>query len=113
VSEDASRDRPLCQRCGVNQSTSIDVLEIAEQLWQKNHRAAIEGSRISEGGMLTVYSQIGYGSNRKTRHLMPSGHKAFLVNNSRDVDLLLMHNGTFAAEYVPPKLLPHRADTNP
>jgi ribosomal protein L32E len=44
--------------------------------------------------------KIGYGSNKKTRHLMPSGHKAFLVNNVADVDLLLMHNTTFAAEYV-------------
>jgi ribosomal protein L32E len=33
--------------------------------------------------------------------MMPSGHKAFLVNNTRDVELLLMHNKTFAAEYVP------------
>ncbi len=44
--------------------------------------------------------QIGFGSNKKTRHMMPSGHKAFLVNNTRDVDLLLMHNRTFAAEFV-------------
>jgi Ribosomal protein L32 len=44
--------------------------------------------------------QIGYGSNKKTRHMMPSGHKAFLVNNVREVDLLLMHNRTYAAEYV-------------
>ncbi|KAK4189545.1 putative cytosolic 60S ribosomal protein Rpl32 [Podospora australis] len=41
---------------------------------------------------------IGYGSNKKTRHMMPSGHKAFLVSNVRDVELLLMHNKTFAAE---------------
>lgn len=41
---------------------------------------------------------IGYGSNKKTRHMMPSGHKAFLVHNINDVDLLLMHNKTFAAE---------------
>lgn len=41
---------------------------------------------------------IGYGSNRKTRHMMPSGHKAFLVNSTSDVDLLLMHNKTYAAE---------------
>lgn len=33
---------------------------------------------------------------------MPSGHKAFVVNNTRDVDLLLMHNQTFAAEYALP-----------
>ncbi len=48
----------------------------------------------------SVDYQIGYGSNRKTRHLMPSGHKAFVVHNPNDVDLLLMHNKTFAAEYV-------------
>ncbi|POS83304.1 hypothetical protein EPUL_003332 [Erysiphe pulchra] len=41
---------------------------------------------------------IGYGSNKKTRHMMPSGHKAFLVQNTQDVELLLMHNKTFAAE---------------
>lgn len=45
-----------------------------------------------------VMPSIGFGSNKKTRHMMPSGHKAFLVNNTRDVDLLLMHNKTFAAE---------------
>lgn len=43
---------------------------------------------------------IGFGSNKKTRHMMPSGHKAFLVHNTKDVELLLMHNRTFAAEYV-------------
>lgn len=32
--------------------------------------------------------------------MMPSGHKAFLVQNPRDVELLLMHNRTYAAEYV-------------
>jgi ribosomal protein L32E len=31
---------------------------------------------------------------------MPSGHKAFLVHNIHDVDVLLMHNRTYAAEYV-------------
>ncbi|KAH7350097.1 60S ribosomal protein L32 [Plectosphaerella cucumerina] len=41
---------------------------------------------------------IGYGSNKKTKYMMPSGHKAFLVNNVNDVELLLMHNRTFAAE---------------
>ncbi len=29
---------------------------------------------------------------------MPSGHKAFLVNNLNELDLLLMHNKTYAAE---------------
>jgi ribosomal protein L32E len=42
--------------------------------------------------------KIGYGSNKKTRHLLPSGLKKFLVNNVREVDLLLMHNKSYAAE---------------
>lgn len=43
--------------------------------------------------------------------MMPSGHKAFLVNNTSDVDLLLMHNKTYAAEYVKP-LVEDRSDLN-
>lgn len=54
--------------------------------------------RILRNVGLTFSAQIGFGSNKKTRHMMPSGHKAFLVSNVRDVDLLLMHNKTFAAE---------------
>ena len=47
---------------------------------------------------LFPFVQIGFGSNKKTRHMMPSGHRAFLVHNPQDVDLLLMHNRTYAAE---------------
>lgn len=32
--------------------------------------------------------------------MMPSGHKSFLVNNVKDVELLMMHNRSYAAEYV-------------
>jgi large subunit ribosomal protein L32e len=32
--------------------------------------------------------------------MMPSGHKAFIVNNLTDLELLLMHNRTHAAEYA-------------
>lgn len=34
----------------------------------------------------------------QTRHLLPNGLKKFLVSNVREVDLLLMHNKSFAAE---------------
>jgi hypothetical protein len=37
-------------------------------------------------------------SSVQTRHLLPNGLKKFLVNNVRELDLLLMHNKTFAAE---------------
>ncbi|KAI8808092.1 50S ribosomal protein L32 [Cladochytrium replicatum] len=42
--------------------------------------------------------KIGYGSNAKTRHLLPNGFKKFLVSNVKELDLLLMHNRVFAAE---------------
>ncbi|KAF7320284.1 60S ribosomal protein [Mycena kentingensis (nom. inval.)] len=46
----------------------------------------------------TPMPKIGYGSNAKTRHMLPNGLKKFVVSNVREVDLLLMHNKTFAAE---------------
>ncbi|EJD55282.1 ribosomal protein L32e [Auricularia subglabra TFB-10046 SS5] len=42
--------------------------------------------------------KIGYGSNRKTRHLLPNGLKKLVVSNVRELDLLLMHNKSYAAE---------------
>lgn len=41
--------------------------------------------------------KIGYGSNKKTRHLIPSGHKEVLVHNLADLELLLMHSNQYAA----------------
>jgi hypothetical protein len=42
--------------------------------------------------------KIGYGNNKKTRHLMPSGFYKFVVHNAKEVDMLLMHNRTYAAQ---------------
>ncbi|KAJ3193741.1 60S ribosomal protein L32, partial [Entophlyctis luteolus] len=42
--------------------------------------------------------KIGYGSNKKTKHMLPNGFKKFIVNNVGDLDLLLMHNRSYAAE---------------
>merc|ERR1712142_833726 len=41
---------------------------------------------------------IGYGSNAKTRHMMPDGFRKFVVHNVKDVDLLMMMKGSYAAE---------------
>merc|ERR1711860_361036 len=41
---------------------------------------------------------IGYGSSKKTRHLLPDGFKKFLVHNIKELEVLLMQNRTFAAE---------------
>eukprot|EP01102_Stenamoeba_stenopodia_P003018 TRINITY_DN1294_c0_g1_i1.p2 TRINITY_DN1294_c0_g1~~TRINITY_DN1294_c0_g1_i1.p2 ORF type:complete len:134 (-),score=32.56 TRINITY_DN1294_c0_g1_i1:59-460(-) len=42
--------------------------------------------------------KIGYGSNKKTKNLRPDGFLTFLVNNVKDINLLLMHNRKYAAE---------------
>lgn len=41
---------------------------------------------------------IGYGSNSKTRFLLPSGFKKFTIRNVNELEMLMMHNQTFAAE---------------
>lgn len=41
---------------------------------------------------------IGQASNRKTRHLLPSGFKKLLIRNEKDIELLLMNNRTYAGE---------------
>jgi large subunit ribosomal protein L32e len=42
--------------------------------------------------------KIGYGSNYKTRHLLPSYKKKFVVHNVQELDLLLMNNDKYTAE---------------
>jgi hypothetical protein len=45
--------------------------------------------------------KIGYGSNSKTRFLMPDGFYKFRVSNVKEVELLLMHNKKYAAGKFP------------
>lgn len=35
---------------------------------------------------------IGYGSDKKTRHYLPNGFKKFVVHNVSELELLMMHN---------------------
>ncbi|RWW46036.1 hypothetical protein BHE74_00048086 [Ensete ventricosum] len=41
---------------------------------------------------------IGYGSDKKTRHYLPNGFKKFVVHNVSELELLMMHNRTYCAE---------------
>ena len=43
-------------------------------------------------------AQAGYGTNAKTRHLLPSGFYKFVVNNVAELEMLLMQNRKYAAE---------------
>ncbi|GAB2259261.1 hypothetical protein Droror1_Dr00027401 [Drosera rotundifolia] len=46
----------------------------------------------------TLMPNIGYGSDKKTRHYLPNGFKKFLVHNVKELELLLMHNRKHCAE---------------
>ena len=41
---------------------------------------------------------IGYGSDARTRNMLPNGLYKFTVSNVRDLELLLMHNDRYCAE---------------
>lgn len=40
---------------------------------------------------------IGYGSNKETRNIHPNGFKSVVVHNTADLEMLMMHNRTYAA----------------
>lgn len=41
---------------------------------------------------------IGYGSNKRTRHMLPTGFKKFLVRNVKELEVLMMQNRIYCAE---------------
>ena len=41
---------------------------------------------------------IGYGSNAKTRNILPNGFLKFVVHNPKELEMLLMHNRKYCAE---------------
>nr|XP_054346921.1 60S ribosomal protein L32-like [Pongo pygmaeus] len=41
---------------------------------------------------------IAYGSNRKTKYMLPSGFQKLLVHNMKEVEVLLMCNKSYCAE---------------
>ncbi|MFS7902195.1 putative ribosomal protein L32e [Helianthus anomalus] len=41
---------------------------------------------------VTLMPNIGYGSDKKTRHYLPNGFKKFVVHNAKELEVLMMHN---------------------
>ena len=40
---------------------------------------------------------VGYGSDKQTRNIHPHGFKSVVVNNVSELEMLMMHNRTYAA----------------
>ncbi|XP_070256928.1 large ribosomal subunit protein eL32-like [Myotis yumanensis] len=64
--------------------------------WQKPRGTDNRVRRRFKGQILMP--NIGYGSNKKTRHMLPSGFRKFLVHNVKELEVLLMRNKSHCAE---------------
>jgi len=64
--------------------------------WRKPRGIDNRSRRKFKGSKLMP--KIGYRSNIKTRHLLPNGFLKFVVQNVKELDLLLMHNRRYTAE---------------
>jgi len=94
---------PIVKRNVVKKRTKIFLRHNHERFfklqrvkWRKPHGIdSVVRRRMKSNAPMPT---IGYGSNRKTRYLLPSGFLKFRVWNTRDLELLLMQNRKYAAE---------------
>merc|ERR1712107_236739 len=73
-----------------------DLFKRVDESWRRPKGIDSRVRRKFKGKVLMP--NIGYGSNKKTRHMLPDGFKKFLINNVSDLELLMMYNRTYAAE---------------
>ncbi|XP_075794848.1 large ribosomal subunit protein eL32 [Pelodiscus sinensis] len=64
--------------------------------WRKPRGIDNRARRRFKGQILMP--NIGYGSNKKTKHMLPTGFKKFLVHNVKELEVLLMSNKSYCAE---------------
>ena len=69
---------------------------IGRSSWRKSHGLDSRVRRRFKGTI--PQPEIGYGSDKKTRNILPNGFYKFVVHNPKELEMLLMHNRKYCAE---------------
>ncbi|CAH1785383.1 unnamed protein product [Owenia fusiformis] len=94
--------RPLVKKERVKKRTKKFIRHQSDryikvkQAWRKPKGIDNRVRRRFKGQFLMP--NIGYGSNKNTKHVCPDGFKKFLVHNISELEVLMMQNKTFSAE---------------
>nr|XP_060493950.1 large ribosomal subunit protein eL32-like [Panthera onca] len=94
--------RSLVKPKNVKKSTKKFIWHQSDQYvkikhnWQKPRGIDNRVCRRFKSQILML--NIGYGSNKKTKHMLPGGFQKFLVHNVKELEVLLMCNKSYCAE---------------
>ncbi|NXI03328.1 RL32 protein, partial [Pachycephala philippinensis] len=71
-------------------------MPLALRNWRKPRGIDNRVRRRFKGQILMP--NIGYGSSKKTKHMLPTGFRKFLVHNVKELEVLMMSNKSYCAE---------------